>query len=273
MKEVIRHLSLSNLLVGIVAMPFNVYLLLCDGCNVACLARYFFTFIFSSESLIILTVLCHYKRDLITKVPFGKKACLTKDNKFRVFLAAILVSFLPILSLSAAYLYLTVTEGAPPCRPGEQHKKTSHYYLGIAEGIRTGILFSVCFTLIIKDASKIRRTLAVQASRIGRGSVESNQTQRVNANVYFAVVFIVMWFPFSLIAISANHIPEEYYEDAFTIGYTLAYTSFALLPICYGLTDQNLKTYVRSIVGLDKRGERSQNSITPMVDLTTKGIK
>lgn len=271
MKQLIRHLSLSNLLVGIIAMPFNFYVLICkDGlsCNTACLARYFLTFIFSTESLIILAVLCHYRRDLIIKVPFGRKACVTTNNKSYILLAAIIISFLPNLALSSGYLYLMITVNSAPCQPDEQHKKTTHYYLGIVEGVKTGILFGVCFTLIIKDASKIRQTLAEQASRIGRAPVGDSQTQKVNANVYFAVVFIVMWIPFSLIAVFASYIPKAYYEDAYTVGYTLSYSSFALLPICYALTDQNFKTYVKSVLGL--RTTRQGNAVLPLKDVTTK---
>ena len=273
MKQILRHLSVSNLLVGIIAMPFNLHVLLCNdelSCNIACLARYFFTFIFSSESLMVLAVLCHYRRDLIIKAPFGKKPCVTNDNKFYIFMSAILLSFIPNLALSSGYLYLMVTVNSAPCQPDEEHKKTTHYYLGIAEGIKTGILFGVCFTCIIKDASKIRKTLADQASRIGRASVTDNQTQKVNANVYFALVFIVMWIPFSVIAVFASYIPRKYYEDAYTVGYTLAYTSFALLPICYALTDQNFKTYVKTILGFHTQRRSIQSSILPMSNLPDK---
>lgn len=270
MKQLIRHLSVSNLLVGIIAMPLNLQVLLCKGassCNIACLARYCFTFIFSSESLIILTVLCHYKRDLIIKAPFGKKACITQNNKFYIFMAAVLISVLPNIALSSGYLYLMITANSAPCRPEEQHKKTTHYYLGIVEGIKTGILFAICFTLIIKDASRIRKKLAEQASRVGRVSVSESQTHTVNANVYFAIVFIMMWIPFSFIAVFAGYIPKKYYEDAYTVGYTLAYTSFALLPICYAQADQNFKGYVKSLFKFRKRRHSLHNAVFPMVDL------
>ena len=268
-KQLIRHLSVSNLLVGIIAMPFNLQVMLCKGassCNIACLARYCFTFIFSSESLIILTVLCHYKRDLVIKAPFGKIPCVTEKNKFYIFMAAVLISVLPNIGLSSGYLYLMVTANSAPCKPEEEHKKTTHYYLGIVEGIKTGILFGVCFTLIIKDASKIRKKIAEQASRIGRASVTEGQTHTVNANIYFAIVFIAMWVPFSFIAVLAGSIPKIYYEDAYTVGYTLAYTSFALLPICYAQADKNFKAYVKSIFRLRKRRHSQHNSIFPTVD-------
>ena len=254
MKYIVRYLSMSNLLVGIVAMPLNAYVQMCQGelsCNIACLSRYFFTFIFSTDSLIILATLCHFKRDLIVKVPFGKTACVTSANKRRLIIIYKLISFVPNVILAGGYLYLMVADNTPPCRPDEKYKKTTHYYLGMAEGVKTGILFSVCFTVIIKDVSKIRKTLADQASRVGQSSVRGVQTSKVTANIYFAVVFIVMWIPFSVIAAFASYIPPVYYEDAFTVGYTLAYTSFALLPICYALTDGNFKTYVRETFGLN----------------------
>ena len=235
-------------------MPLNTYVQMCQGvlsCNIACLSRYFFTFIFSTDSLIILATLCHFKRDLIVKVPFGKAACVTIANKGRLIIIYKLISFVPNMILAGGYLYLMVADKTPPCRPDEKYKKTTHYYLGIAEGVKTGILFSVCFTVIIKDVSKIRKTLADQASRVDQSSVRGVQTAKVTANIYFAVVFIVMWIPFSVIAAFASYIPPVYYEDAFTVGYTLAYTSFALLPICYALTDGNFKTYVRETFGLN----------------------
>eukprot|EP00112_Aurelia_sp_Birch-Aquarium-sp1_P015521 Seg3447.3 transcript_id=Seg3447.3/GoldUCD/mRNA.D3Y31 product="hypothetical protein" protein_id=Seg3447.3/GoldUCD/D3Y31 len=254
-KYIVRYLSISNLLVGIVAMPLNTYVQMCQGelsCNVACLSRYFFTFIFSTDSLIILATLCHFKRDLIVKVPFGKTACVTSANKGRLIVIYKIISFVPNVILAGGYLYLMLTDNTPPCRPDEKHKKTTHYYLGMAEGVKTGILFSVCFTVIIKDVSKIRKTLADQASRVGKSSVRGLQTAKVTANIYFAVVFIVMWIPFSGIAAFASYIPPVYYEEAITVGYTLAYTSFALLPICYALTDGNFKTYVRGTFALNK---------------------
>ena len=269
MKQIIRHLSVSNLLVGIIAMPFNLHVLFCRGissCNIACLARYCFTFIFSSESLMILTVLCHYKRDLIIKAPFGKKTCVTQNNKFYIFLVAMILSTLPNIVLSSGYLYLMITANTAPCIPDEEHKKTTHYYLGIGEGIKTGVLFGVCFTLIIKDASKIRKRLAEQASRIGRISITCNRAQKVNANIYFAIVFIVMWIPFCFIAMFASYIPKGYYEDAYTVGYTLAFTSFALLPICYAQADQNFKTYVKTIFHLRRQRVSFGSLVFPMAN-------
>ena len=267
MKELIRHLSVSNLLVGVLAMPFNLHVLFCEGalsCNIACLARYCLTFIFSSESLIILTVLCHYRRDLITNAPYGKKTCVTRDNIIYILILAMVVSVLPNLGLSSGYLFLMVTSNSAPCRPDEELKKTTHYYLGIIEGVKTGILFGVCFTFIVKDASKIRRKLAEQASRIGRASVTESQTQRINANIYFALVFIVMWIPFCFIAAFASYIPKDYYEDAYTVGYTLAYTSFALLPICYSLADQNFKMYAVGKFYVGKKRNSLPNTIFPL---------
>ncbi|XP_065071705.1 uncharacterized protein LOC135696286 [Rhopilema esculentum] len=276
MKFLVRYLSISSLLVGCIAMPFNLHVLLCNGelsCNIACLARYFFTFIFSNDSLIILSTLCHYRRDLIVKVPFGKVACVTLANRRLIVTVAAAISFFPNLFLSIGYLYLMVTNNTAPCQPDEIHKKTTHYYLGIAEGVKTGLVFGVCFTFIIQDVSKIRKTLAEQASRVGQSSLRGLHTQKVNANIYFAVVFIAMWIPFSIIAVLANYIPPYYYNDAYTIGYTLAYGSFALLPICYALTDGNFKTYVKVAFGFSKGNEQTNraNTIFPLKDMPTLG--
>eukprot|EP00794_Sanderia_malayensis_P005749 gene5749-6452_t len=251
MKYLIRYLSLFNLLVGITAMPCNVAVMLCDRVtcsNVACLARYIFTFIFSNNSLMILSILCHYRRDLIVKAPFGKYPFVKPNNRKKIIVFSTLVSFVPNLALSTGYAYLMIHSHIPPCEPSGKLKTTTHYYLGIIEGIKTGVLFAVCFTSIIRDVSSIRKTLAEQSEKIEQSAVRARQSAKVNANLYFAVVFIVMWVPFSFIAAFANYIPVQYYKDVFTIGYTLAYGSFAALPICYALTDGNFKAYTKRVL-------------------------
>ena len=276
MKYLIHNLSVSNLLVGAIAMPCNMYTLVCNNpvsCNIACLSRYFFTFIFSSNSLMVLTILCNFRRDLIIKVPFGKPACVTKLNKSKLMIASSLVSLLPNLALSLGYLYLLVIYNTAPCRPDEKHK-TTHYYLGISEGLKTGVLFSVCFTFIISAVSKIRKTLAMQAVRVEESKAASrrNTHARISANIYFAVVFIVMWIPFSIIAAFSSYIPSKYYEDAFTVGYTLAYTCFALLPICYAMTDSNFKLFCRKIFSnIHAENRQPLNVVLPvrLKDITT----
>ncbi len=247
MKYLIKYLSLSNLLVGITAMPCNIFVLLCHdrrSCDIACLARYFLTFMFSSNSLIILAVLCNYKCDLVVKVPFGKDSFVTLNNWKKLMIGSGIVSFIPDLVLALVYLYLMIAKDTQPCQPDKKHKETTHFYLGVAESIKTGALFGVCFTSIIRNVSSIRRTLASQGKRLEQSAVRARQSAKVNANLYFAVVFIIMWVPFSFVAIFASYIPPRYYQDAFTYGYTLAYLSFVLLPICYALTDGNFKSFM-----------------------------
>ena len=269
MKFLLINFSCSNLLVSCIAMPFHVlkiltaYLEITPADDICCLGRYFFTFVVTTSTLMSLTALCGYRRDQIVRVPFGKQPIVRPSRRTITLVLIWAVSLIPNAGFLTGYLYLFISKNVSPCRPPEAYKKTTHYYLGLAEGVKTGILFGVCVTFIIKAVPRIRTVLKNQATRMRISSVSGVDIRKVNATFYFAAAFLVMWVPFGIIAIVASMMPDTFYEDVFDAGYTVAYGSFAATPLVYALTDRNFKNFIR----------RKHKKVVRRADKATKATK
>ena len=280
-KYFIRNTAVANILLTAIAMPSNIVHVACKlaglqssnsikgnlrKCeNISCIIRYLVTFSLNNASLMFVTSLTVYKRDLVVRAPFGKVPRITSYNCHKITLIQWIFSTLPHTLIGCSYIYLMVVYNVAPCEPAGHFAKKAHWYTTVFETIWSSTVFSFCVFLIIRSGMKIKSFAYkqfMQTSILQRihGTRKINFL-KINAIFSYAVAFIAIWITVLIIAFSSTFFPPEWYDQGFNIAYFLAHISTVVCPTVYLVSDRNFEHFV--LRTLSRRNKTTPLNVIP----------
>ena len=93
---------------------------------------------------------------------------------------------------------------------------------------------------LIAVSRQIKQHIATVRNTLGTRQT-LQEIKVVRAAVYFVVAYTIIWAPFGVSRGIKNSISTPFVDCFYALSYTLSYSTFAVIPILYIMTDKRIK--------------------------------
>ena len=215
--------------------------------NWLCLFRLLTMFGCLGVGVFLLAAICVDRYETLVK--YNQNRFLTPNRSFKLTVVSWITAYVMIVIALAGYGIEIINE-RPMCivYMDPQFERTKNrIFSSVAIIVVVTVWLTPSNTLISLSLIAVSRQIKQHIATV-RNTLGTRQTLQeikvVRAAVYFVVAYTVLWTPFGVARGIKNWISTPFVDCFYAMSFTLSYSTFAVIPFLYIMTDKRIKIYI-----------------------------
>ena len=195
----------------------------------------------------LLAAICFDRYETLVK--YNQSRFLTRNRAFKLTVVSWITVYVMMLLAMTGY-GIDIIKGRSMCTSymDPQFERTKNrIFSSVAIIVVVTVLLTPSNTLISLSLIAVSRQIKQHIATV-RNTLGTRQTLQeikvVRAAVYFVVAYTILWTPFGVARGIKNSIPTPFVDCFYAVSYTLSYSTFAVIPFLYIMTDKRIKIYI-----------------------------